>query len=503
MPELECEVLVVGAGPAGVVTALLLDDLGVDTVVVDRRTEVSDLPRARGIHARATEILRQLGIEGDMVAASLPTDPRMEIRTSLEGPPVHVAATGGDSFSEVSPCEGIAIAQDVFEGVLRDHLGRRDGIRVRLGHRLVALDSEGGRGAVATVVDESVGTRTIRADYVVGADGWRSPVRGLVGIDFADEPMQTMRSIRFRADLAPWLGTPPPSFVRIVDPDSALLATHPDGRWVVFVLSPDEEPAEALVRRALGVDVDVEILADVLWQAGIGCAETFRSGPVFLVGDAAHRVTPLGATGITTAMSDAHNLAWKLAGVLSGWAPPSLLDTYSFERRPVAELACAHNRALVEGARSGRQSTGDLRMVDMGYRYHSSIITADPANAGPLPDVYVQSADPGARAPHAWIDRAARHSTIDLFGRGFVAVAAEGTAVPDATAVAAHSGVPYEAFTTGIPEVVAAYDLDGGGVVLVRPDGHVARRWTGGVDSGELATALSAATGDADADARG
>jgi hypothetical protein len=249
------------------------------------------------------------------------------------------------------------------------------------------------------------------------------------------------------------------------------------------------------VPRALGVDADVEVLADVLWEAGIGCAETFRSGPVLLVGDAAHRVTPLGATGITTAMSDAHNLAWKLAAVLRGWAPPSLLDTYTEERRPVAEFACAHNRALVDGARSGRPPTGDQRMVDMGYRYLSSIVTADETNAGPPPEVYVQSAAPGARAPHAWIDRAAGHSTVDLFGRGFVAIAAEGTAVPSAAAMTSLSGVPYEAVTTGVRDVLAAYGLRDGGVVLVRPDGHVARRWPGEVDATGLAAALSAATG--------
>lgn len=306
-----------------------------------------------------------------------------------------------------------------------------------------------------------------------------------------------MRSIRFRADLTPWLGAPPPSFVRIVDPDCALLATHPDGRWVLFVLAPDEEPAGALVARALGAAADVEVLADVLWQAGIGCAETFRRGPVLLVGDAAHRVTPLGATGITTAMSDAHNLAWKLGAVLRGWAPPTLLETYTVERRPVAELACAHNRALVESARAGRPPGGDQRMVDMGYRYASPIVIAEESDAGPPPEAYVQSAAPGARAPHAWIDRAAGHSTIDLFGRGFVAVAAAGTAVPDAQTMAARSVVPYTSFTTALADVLDAYDLAGGGVVLVRPDGHVARRWAGDVDATELESALSTATGGA------
>lgn len=119
------DVLIAGAGPTGVLTALLLADLGVRVLAVDRRTVVSELPRSRGVHVRATEVLRRLGVEEDMVGASLPIVPRFEVRTSLADPPLFAAATGGETMSVVSPCEGVTISQDDFETVLRRHLAAR------------------------------------------------------------------------------------------------------------------------------------------------------------------------------------------------------------------------------------------------------------------------------------------------------------------------------------------------------------------------------------------
>ncbi|NUR80592.1 MAG: hypothetical protein HOQ21_09130, partial [Dermatophilaceae bacterium] len=439
----ECQVLVVGAGPAGVVAALLLGDLGVDTVLVDRRTSVSDLPRARGIHARATEMLRQLGIEPDMVASALPTDARMEVRSTLAEPPLVTIPTGGETFAEVSPCEGIAIAQDVFERVLRAHLPSRERVSVRLGQRLTGLTTDPS-GATATLDDADGTTHTIHSAYVIGADGWRSDVRRLAGIDVIGDLLGQQRCVRFRADLTPWLGAPPPSFVRMDATDAVLLPTHPDHRWVSFHIAElgPEDPAD-LVGRMLGVETGAEVLGDVLWEAGVQYAERFRQGQVFLAGDAAHRVTPIGATGITSAMADGHNLAWKLAAVLGGWAPDSLLDTYAVERGAVARSACATNRLQWEAARTGGQPNIDLRMLDMGYRYASSIVTPDPRFPDEQPSSYTQSAAPGARAPHAWLDHAAGRSTIDLFGRAFVALVATDDPAPLAD-VGARSRVPLE-----------------------------------------------------------
>lgn len=179
------DVLIVGGGPTGMVAAMLLGDFGIDCLVVDKRAAIAALPRARGIHARATEILRQLGVEEDMVAAALPIRPQMEVRGPLDQPPEATIPTGGADFVEVSACEGIAIAQDLFERVLRDHLARRPNVELRLGTRATNLEVLSD-GSVVVCLDDVVSGESdpVHAAYVVAADGWRSAIRRLAGIDF-------------------------------------------------------------------------------------------------------------------------------------------------------------------------------------------------------------------------------------------------------------------------------------------------------------------------------
>lgn len=541
MPD-DPEVLVVGAGPAGVVAALLLGDLGVRTLVVDRRTEVSSLPRARGIHARATEILRQLGVEADMVANALPVDPRMEVRTTVAAEPVAVVSTGGSEWTQVSPCDGIAIAQDVFESVLRQHLARRASVQLRLGVQLTDLTVDAEDRVRAVLTDRSGATVTVCPAYVIGADGWRSDTRRLAGIGMDGDPdLGSSRSVRFRADLSPWLGSPPPAFVRLLTGQAVLLATHPDNRWVVIRpgADPDGDSADDLVRSALGIDagidagdkagdeadveVNVEVLGDTTWVAAVQVAQRFRSGPIFLIGDAAHRVTPVGATGISSAMADAHNLSWKLAAVLDGWAGPALLDTYAVERSKVARQICAVNRQLWLDAQADRVPNVDLRLLDMGYVYDSEIVLPAAVNPDPTSSrstdpedvaaedvtaphsAYVPAATPGARAPHAWIHTdGPRISTIDRFGRGFVLVTDQSGKpwLHAVSRVATHDAIPITALTLDDPQAVAAYGLSPGQVVLVRPDGHVAWRSSSAVQppgldqrTRQLEHVLAAATG--------
>jgi 2-polyprenyl-6-methoxyphenol hydroxylase-like FAD-dependent oxidoreductase len=298
------EVLIVGGGPTGVVLGMLLGDFGIDVLVVDKRPRISPLPRARGIHARAAEILRQLGIADDMVAAALPVRPALEVRGPLTEPPVAVVPTGGEGFVEVSPSEGIAIAQDRFESVLRQHLTRRSTVELRPGVGATELSlEEGGSGAVVTLTETASGrTSTVRAEYVVGADGWRSDIRRGLGVPFlGEEHLARLRGVFFRADLRPWLGDPPPAFIQLTHVPGILLSTHPDHRWATMRLTgPDgagPKVPEALIREHLGVDVPVEVLGDTTFSVGVQWAETLQRGRVLLAGDAAHRVTPQGAGG--------------------------------------------------------------------------------------------------------------------------------------------------------------------------------------------------------------
>ena len=477
------DVLIVGAGPAGLTLSLLLTDLGVRVLCVERRHQVSNLPRARGVHARAVEILRACGAEESMRARQLVIEPRVEQRTDLVSPVLRSLVSGGPELTEVSPCEGIAISQDLFESVLRERLQEVAPGALRTG---IEVQSATGAadGVRSTLLDRNTGESIdLDSRYLAAADGWRSALRTALGIPL-DGPDQlgTARAVTFRSDLRPWMGDPPPALVTLTGVGSVLIATHADHRWVVNVpLRPDlpEAPAD-LIRATLGLpDPELEVLTDSQWTAGAQTAREFSAGPIFLVGDAAHRVPPAGATGVSSAMADAHNLAWKIAAVCSGWAHPNLLSTYAVERRAVALTTTKAALDLWQSMMSPETEGPrvDSRTLDMGYRYVSAAVVGG-SPVVPSTDPYVPSAEPGARAPHAWLSEGSgRRSTIDLFGRGFVLlVGTDGQVWSGATAeVAAATGVPL-AMTILTEPAAAAYAITGTRAVLVRPDGHVAGR---------------------------
>lgn len=506
MDVVETEVLVVGAGPVGVTLGLLLADLGVSTMVIDKRTTVSVLPRARGLNARGAEILRMVGVEADVIRRALPVRPELQVRQDLAHEPTIVQATGGDTFTEVSPCEGIAISQDVLESVLREHLQRRDRAELRTGWRLTRLsDADPGSTCRSFVSDAQGATREIRSRFVVGADGWRSDVRSQLGIaTTGDDDLGRMRSVRFAARLSAWLGDPPPAFIRLSGIDGFLLATHPGDRWVLIVPERDGLDAEPgrLVGAALGVDVTVEVLDDTRWVAAVRQAVRFTQGNGMLAGDAAHRVTPAGATGITSGMADAANLAWKLAGTLQGWGGPHLLGSYGQEREPVATWIGGANLRLWTDSQQGRQTPVELRWLEFGYRYRSAIIA--PA-AGGLDDIDLASsftprAEPGDRAPHVRLSDG--RSTIDLAGRQFTLLTADDEVAAWSRAAdlaGATVAAPLAVVSDPHPQVGAAFHLEPGQAVLIRPDGHLA--WRSGVPSPAhdripiVRTAIARATG--------
>jgi putative polyketide hydroxylase len=197
-------------------------------------------------------------------------------------------------------------------------------------------------------------------------------------------------------------------------------------------------------------------------------ASSFRLGNGFLVGDAAHRMTPAGALGMNTAIQSAHNLGWKLAWVANGWAGEALLDSYHAERQPAGERNA--RRSL---QRREVPPQADEWTTDLDQRYASAVI----APPGPHGD----GALPGQRAPHAWVSIGGRRcSMLDLFDGRLTLIVG-----PDADAwraAAAASPVPLQvlgvdrelACDTGLP--ARRYGLTHGGAVLVRPDGHIA--WT-------------------------
>jgi 2-polyprenyl-6-methoxyphenol hydroxylase-like FAD-dependent oxidoreductase len=482
----EVPVLIVGGGPAGLTASLLLSQHGVESLLVDKRTGGSPLPRARGVHARAMEILRVCGAEPALRAVELPITPGAEWRTRLAGRPVREDVPSAATMPDTSPCEGLSVAQDVFEAVLGEYARGYASARSREGTVLEDFEVSQA-GVTAALLDRATGQRSqVRARWMIAADGARSGIRERLGIAMnGPDDLGRQRMVAFRADLTAYTGANPRGIYFLTGAGAALIWTHPDHRWVIsFPDKADDRDLQAMAHEALGVSgLPMEVLSSNGWTAAAQTAARYSQGPVFLVGDAAHRFPPAGATGVSAAIHDVHNLAWKLAAVMRGYAGEALLESYAAEREPVGrrnvdETAAAWTRVFTaDGAPFAGRS---LAQIDMGYQYRSAVIADDGGpDADPPGADYQPSAAPGCRAPHLWLDPPrGRISTIDLFDREFVLLTAgPGTPWREAAATASRElGIPVGSRVVDHPEWPRRYGVTPTGSVLVRPDGHVAWR---------------------------
>ncbi|MFJ8593387.1 FAD-dependent oxidoreductase [Streptomyces sp. NPDC093598] len=516
-------VLIVGGSLVGLATSLFLGRLGVPHLLVERHAGTSIHPRGRGNNVRTMELFRVAGVEKAIQEAAA----TLAVNHGILQAPTLVGDAGEWLFKDIDPGGGLArfspsawclCSQNDLEPVLLDH-ARRYGGDLRFSTELMSFDSDP-TGVTAVVKSRETGEHTtVRADYLVAADGPRSPVRERLGIaqsgpgDLFHNVSLTFRSRRLadvvgdRHFIVCYLTSP--------EADGALLPVDNRENWV-FHAPWHPEHGQTLeeftdewcadhIRRAVGVaDLDVEITGKAPWHAAQRVARSYRSGRVFLAGDSAHEMSPTGAFGSNTGIQDAHNLAWKLAAVLDGWAGESLLDTYDAERRPVAEATSARAAARSAehshpgfapppGAGSGGPRQGILN-VALGYRYpQGAVVGADPA-APVVPEGLDLTGAPGTRAPHLWVLRGdERISTLDLYERSLVLLsdAAEPNAWHEAAIrVADDSSLPLESYRVGtgpgadlVPEDAVdwaeRHGTGPGGAVLVRPDGFVLWRSPG------------------------
>ncbi|KAJ5112569.1 hypothetical protein N7532_000614 [Penicillium argentinense] len=351
-------VIVVGASLVGLSAALCLASYQVPTIVLEKHEGISKHPRAIGFTARTMEIYRSLGIENKNPA---PEDFVLE-RAHVES----ITGKWHDNSSwsdterkqksndqkqqkkktqstpkkEFSVERGSAIPQDKLEPML-EALALERGADIRRQHRVVSVaqDEEG----VTVTVEYKGMQQQIHGSYLIAADGNRSTIRELHQIPRHGRGfMQTLHSVLFRAPLDQW--TKGIVQFDIDQPDlKAFLASYSDGRWALMFKDDIERDSEALQRaiyQAIGrSDFPIEIITIGQWELTALVADTFLSGRIFLAGDAAHTLPPnRGGYGANTGIHDVHNLAWKLAAVLSGKSSAELLDTYDSERRPVALL---------------------------------------------------------------------------------------------------------------------------------------------------------------------
>jgi len=440
-------VLVVGAGPAGLAAAIELTRHDIPTLLIERRTRLSSHPRATVLSLRSMELVRAWGLEADVRARSAEVDSRMleseTLADAAAGTAIEVGYPTAEQSRMVSPTAPACVAQDDLEPLLLEHLRATPRARVELGSELTGLLATPD-GARATLRDVRTGAlRTVNARYVVAADGARSAVRPALGILLVG-PANLMEGFTtlFRAPLWDVVGERRHLlyYVTHAAASSVFLPAGPSDRWLIGLPGssadePDPRRAAEIVRLGAGVpDLPVRIEQSDHFTAGAQLAERWRSGCIFLAGDAAHRVTPRGGTGLNLALHDGYDLGWKLAWVLRGWAPQALLDSYQAERRPVAEYTAERS--------------------------------ADPSGSRRTPEGEVR-ADLGGRIAHVWTGE---RSTLDLLGPGLTLFAARGEQAWDSAAAALAARVPV-AVRLLDPIAARAVGAPGGSALLARSDG--------------------------------
>ncbi|RKN22614.1 phenol 2-monooxygenase [Micromonospora musae] len=553
------DVVVVGSGPAGAGAALFLSTLGIPNIMITKYRWTANTPRAHITNQRTMEIFRDLGIEDQALADATPHELMGDtvFCTSIAGEEIGRILTWGThparlaDYRLASPCLPADLPQTYLEPILVRNAAQR-GTQVQfsteyLGHR---QDSD---GVDVDVRDRLTGEQyTIRAKYLIGADGARSKVAA--DLDLPTEGAMDIAgsmNITFKADLAAYVAHRPSVLYWVLRPGSDIggigaglvRMVRPWNEWLVVwgydINQPppvvDEAAAVQIVRNLLGLpDIDVEITGTSLWGNNEMYATHLQSGRVFCAGDAVHRHPPSNGLGSNTSIQDSYNLAWKLAAVLRGQAAPSLLDTYSVERAPVArqivQRANKSSREFVqffevlglldakdeaemvarieerkantpEGAakRAALVSAMELKNyefnahgVELGQFYESDAVTSD-GTRRPEPSrdselYYEPSTVPGSRLPHAWVGDA-RHkiSTLDLAPMTqftlLTGIAGEPW-VAAADKVSHELGVPLEAVLIGPGHRVTDlyYDwarlreIDEDGALLVRPDKHIGWR---------------------------
>ncbi|MET4924711.1 FAD-dependent monooxygenase [Streptomyces sp. PSRA5] len=494
----EVPVLVVGGGSVGLLTAALLAHHGVPAVLVERRSGPSVHPRATGIGPRTVEILRELGLDTAVDAAAV--DLRGAAGKAVARTVVEMGA--GDVVTVPMPTPSAVeldttpfrlrgvCAQDRLDAVVAADLARR-GADPRWSTRLVGIaqDADG----VDVELEGPDGPYSLRCARVVAADGTHSTVRTALGVDTsgAGDLGKSMINILFRADIRPHLRGMSFATCTITTPEAPGLLATVDGEtdWVFHVacdVDGGERPEDftrercvAVVRSAVGdPGLDVEVRSVLPWRPRSSLADRFAVGRVFLVGDAAHTVSPLGAFGLNTGVADAHNLAWKLAAVHHGEAGPGLLDTYAREREPIAAatLDQAMRRLADPELHWGRGPEADAAraaagvwaapVVHLGQRYDSAaVVDARPELPSTVDLAVALDGSPGSRVPHAWVDGV---STLDLVASRWTLLV--GDAGDRWLVAAAGAGLPAR-------QVRAPWVSDDG-ALLVRPDAIVAMRVT-------------------------
>jgi 2-polyprenyl-6-methoxyphenol hydroxylase-like FAD-dependent oxidoreductase len=550
---LHTPIAIIGGGPAGLMTAIEIGRRNVQAILIEPIKNPPDFPKANATTSRSMEHYRRLGFAHKVRAKALtegyPDDITYLTRYTgtelarLKGKDLRNMDWRNTHTSRWPTAEPLARVQQMdVEAVMREELQQYSSITCLYEWQATEVDLDNGVAIITIAHVQTDEIKTIKAEYVVGADGPRSVVRSAMGVSY--EGSSDLSRNFFGGKMMATYFHSAEFYQKTAKPSWQYWAVNPEQRALLCALRDDDtfvqhtqltagqEATESLAAQALnaamGDDFNFEILGVKEWTAGFALvaeamANNKQQPHAFLVGDAAHLFTPTGGQGYNTSVDDAVNLGWKLAAVCQRWGGERLLASYQSERRPIAVRNTQFARAMAESignlpvpdeielaslaGESARQQLSDALLthaqkefdipgITYGVWYNNSAIVVRDTNHSPVDswNEYQPSSIPGVRAPHVWLDE--NTALQDLFGTDFTLLCSSQLAASEQQFIDKLSNMPLKVVTVSCAAVAEIYQFER---VLIRPDHHIG--WRGELVTGAFINVMAQVTGCGEANA--
>ena len=515
------DAIVVGAGPIGLSSALLLQQHGVFVILMEKHPSTSFHPKARGISCRSMELFRRLGVADDIQKHGLPTSQTWFGWFARLSGKLYARVTASTEYAAISPAQTSSVSQIYVEQALLEKFTANGG-QVLFNHEVIEL-AQNKELAQLTALDRKTQQQShYHAQYVIAADGVRSTLRQQVGIPMLG-PAELSKNISIfcevdldgiidkdkRADLS--------YIFRKGEPSPLVITVDGDKKWIFMFPSAGsdletlekiytEEYIKTRIHDVIGTNKpEIKILSTNIWSLGSQIANQFTAGRVLFAGDSLHQFSPTGGMGMNTGLDDACNLMWKIAHVIQQKAHPRILESYQQERLPIIlnnmDWSLKNLHRIISIQRE--LATKDLDKVnlqpiiqkqeahlnksglDLGVIYESELVMqSDDTKPTIYADNYQPTTFPGARLPHFEIQsKDTKISSLDLVSTDFILLHTQ-QATNDA------EGINFHGVTTQLICINNDYTLcesvpgtfteltglNDHGALWVRPDGHIAWR---------------------------